>query len=416
MFLIYRWRFFELGGVSRKSLALFFLIKLASGLLLTLIYTYYYTDTSKSDIYRYFNDSRIVSSVLFSNPVAWLKIISGIGTYDSDAFSYLLGTQHFSHPAGDLVTSNSFFIRIVSLLNYLSISNIYIDTLLLDFISFIGFTMLFKVFAPYIGVNKKILCVPIYLLPSVVFWSSGLLKESLLFTGIALYLYGWIKGNDNRTWLRTLMIVSGILVVTLIKIYIAILLVVCSLFLPLRMSSTDSSFPVLRRLMIWFFIGFMIWYNLGGSVCEKIIYKRDEFILLAIAENAGSTLDKNLAEPTCDNLLSIIPSSVETALFKPFVWQQGPLFQMVFAVENLVLFAVLAILLITCFKLPEGEKLLMAVFCFTFSALNYLVIGVTIPVMGAIVHYRASAIPFLALAVLLFVDTDKLANRLKIRL
>jgi hypothetical protein len=36
--------------------------------------------------------------------------------------------------------------------------------------------------------------------------------------------------------------------------------------------------------------------------------------------------------------------------------------------------------------------------------------------MGAIVHYRASAIPFLALAVLLFVDTDKLANRLKIRL
>ena len=43
-----------------------------------------------------------------------------------------------------------------------------------------------------------------------------------------------------------------------------------------------------------------------------------------------------------------------------------------------------------------------------FAGLNYLGIGITVPVLGAIVHYRVVAMPFLLLSVLLMADLEKL--------
>ena len=127
--LIFKWKFFDIDGVRKVHLAFFFLLKVIAGLCLTLVYTYYYTDQSKADIYRYFSDSKIISSVLFTDPIAWLKIMTGVGSFEPDTFKYLADTWHFTHPAGDFITSNAFLIRIVSLLNYISGYNIYIDTL-----------------------------------------------------------------------------------------------------------------------------------------------------------------------------------------------------------------------------------------------------------------------------------------------
>ncbi|HWB64941.1 MAG TPA: hypothetical protein VG603_15595, partial [Chitinophagales bacterium] len=183
VYLVGTWRFFRLPGISSLLVRGGFLLHVAAGVALTLIYTYYYTDRSKADIYRFFNDGRIISSVLFTNPVAWLKIITGIGYHDPDAWQYLARTLHFSHPEGDLVTSYSFFIRLVSVLNLLSFNNIFIDTLLLNFIAFTGLVLLYKAFQHYFADLPVALFIGVFLLPSVVFWGSGLLKEALVLVG-----------------------------------------------------------------------------------------------------------------------------------------------------------------------------------------------------------------------------------------
>ena len=164
---IFKWKFFEIEGANKKHFAFFFLLKVAAGILLTLIYTYYYTDLAKADIYRYFNDSKVISSVLFVDPVAWLKIMTGCGIDEPEVFKYVLPTQYFSHPVNDIVTNNTFIIRLSVLLNYFSFSNIYINTLFLNFISFIGLTALFKELRTYFSQFQQILYVPLFLLPSV---------------------------------------------------------------------------------------------------------------------------------------------------------------------------------------------------------------------------------------------------------
>jgi hypothetical protein len=383
---IFRHGFFAIEGVSKRHLVFFFLLKVVAGLALTLVYTYYYTDHGKSDIYRYFNDSRIVSSVLFKNPHAWLKIITGIGTYDDDTFGYLANTLHFTHPAGDLVTNNSFLIRLISLLNYFSFYNIFIDTLFFNFITFAGLVALFKVLRMYFAGFPSILFLPLFLLPSVIFWTSGLLKESILFFGICIYLYAWLKGNESRTLTSTIILVLAFAVVALTKIYVAIILVFCSLFLPLSGVYRKLPYPLTRRIFLYLLIAFVAWYNLGDNFCEKIIYKRDDFILLGLSEKAGSAMDTSLIDPkNCAALAAIIPSSMVNAIVRPFIWNKGPVLQYIFAWENLGVLILMLLPLLIFFKWPERRKWYLILFCFSFAMLNYFIIGVTVPVMGAII-------------------------------
>ena len=411
LFGISKLKFFEMEATSKKLLSLFFLLKVVAGLLLTLVYTYYYTDTTKADIYRYFNDSKIISSILFSNPKVWLKIMSGLGINDADTFRHIAPTWYFSHPAADMVTSNSFFIRVLSVLNYFSFYNIYINTLLLNFIAFTGLVALYKTLRPYFDEFEQLLYLPVFLLPSVVFWSSGLLKESFLLTGIALYLYAWPGFNNLRLWKSMFFIPIALMIIGLTKIYVAVLLLSFSLFLPSRNSINALPSAFRRRLLVFVAACLVVMNYYGQSFCEKIIEKRNEFTALVISEKAGSALDTKLLTPDCSNLISILPSSLVNSVLRPFIWAGGAIFQSIFAVENAMFILLMLVLLTFFFKWPDAKKLRLAVFCFLFAFFNYLIIGLTVPVMGAIVHYRVVAAPFLFIGVLLLLDLDKIKSK-----
>jgi hypothetical protein len=108
-------RFFKDENLkANEILPHFFLIKVIAGILLTLLYTYYYTDQSKSDIYRYFNDSKVISQLLFTEPKAWISAITGFELHNPEMFKHITDTQYFSHPENDIATDNSLIIRISS--------------------------------------------------------------------------------------------------------------------------------------------------------------------------------------------------------------------------------------------------------------------------------------------------------------
>jgi hypothetical protein len=400
IWLILKWRYFEIENVSRKHLALFFSLKVAAGIFLTLIYTYYYTDTAKADIYRYFNDSKVISPLLFSHPVTWFKIMTGIGIDAPEVFNYYSNTHYFDHPGADMVTNNRFIIRVIVLLNYFSFSNIHINTLLFNFISFIGLTALLKALRPYFSAFIPVLYLPLFLLPAVVFWSSGLLKETLLFAGLGFYIYGVLSYETFSK--RILWILSGALIVLLIKLHVFALLLLCSVFLPIK----GLRISVLVRAMVLVLILVAAFVFAGESISNNLLEKRNEFVELARLENAGSFFDSRTFLPTTENLVKLLPEAVVNSIFRPFLWDTGKLFQKVFALENLLFFALLLIPL-RYFQRPEGDKLLLCLFCLSFALFNYLVIGITIPLIGAIVHYRVIGAPFLMIAVLLCADLEK---------
>jgi len=408
LLLINRIVFFDIAGVKKKHLSLFFILKVAGGLMLTLVYTYYYTDPAKADIYRYFNDSTIISSLLFSNPQAWLKVMFSFRSIDAGTLSYIHNTMYVSHPGGDFITNNTFLIKVIALLNYFSFYNIYIDTLLLNCLTFIALTALLKVLIPYFKTFPQILYWPLFLIPSVVFWSSGLLKEGVIFIGISLYLSQWLRYDVNQLGQKPLISALGFLVVGITKMYVALVLFACSIFLPVR-NDRNPKLILISRLVIGLAICLLAWYSSSNyPLCRVIADKRNEFITLSIAEHSNSAIDTNIITASYTDLIKLTPSAIINVALRPFLWDKGKFMQTLFALENTTFLLSIISLLLFYFRKPQGDNSWLAAFCFMFAGLNYLGIGITVPVLGAIVHYRVVAMPFLLLSVLLMADLEKL--------
>ena len=407
LWLIKRSRFFDIRSVSRFQLGIFFLMKVAAGILLTVAYTYYYTDRTHNDIYRYFNDSVIISSVLFKNPLAWIKIMLGAGLEHPETFQYLIPTQNFSHSGSDMVTNNSLIIRLNVLLNYASYYNIWINTLFFDFLSYAGMVALYKTLQPYFKPLPKALSIPIFLIPSFVFWSSGLLKESMFFMCFGFWLHSFLRLNQGRKNVRDMIV----LILTSwfifhIKIQVFVILLISGYFLWLISSEGIKRWTGIVLLIVVFSVA---WYtNSLSSVCEVISNKRTEFIQLAAVQNAGSLIQLEQLPADCIGLFYGIPSAIINAVFRPFIWEYKNPFQIIFCIENLFFLVTILFVILRFFKFPYGAKRYLLGFFFLFSILNYLVIGWTVPIEGAIVHYRIIATPFLFISALLLTDLEKL--------
>lgn len=407
IWLIYRSKFFEADDTPRHYFAVFFLLKVVAGIALTLVYTYYYTDPGKADIYRYFNDSRVISPLLYTDQSAWFSIMTGIGTDEPGVYKYLVNTHYFSHPGHDFVTNNTFIIRVNVLLNYFSVTNIYINTLLLNWLSFLSLTLLYKTLRRYFLPYSRVLYFPLFLLPSVVFWSSGLLKENLLFAcmGPVVWLYVSDRNKTLAGW-----VIAAIAAFALIEIKLqvaCITIVGLSVFVLYR----STRVAVWQRVVLLSALIILLLLLAGDGIAALLIAKRNEFAELARLENAGSYLKITIYNPTLTNITRLLPEALQNSMLRPYVWEGGKLFQLLFALEN-TLFLLLIALLLFFYKSPTGYRLQLCL-CFLFIAIaNYVIIGITVPVLGAIVHYRVIATPFLLLAVLLAVDIEKLKKAL----
>jgi hypothetical protein len=404
--LILKWKFFEKSGINKKLLVFFFFLKVIAGLTLTLLYTYYYTDQSKADIYRYFNDSKIISSLLFQHPSDWLHTITGVGINEPEVFKHLLGTLYFSHPQIDIATNNTFIIRFISVLNYFSLYNIYINTLILNFFSFIGLTVLYKSLKKYFEEFPQILLIPVYLLPSVVFWGSGMLKEQLLFIFIGPF-FGIALSQSERKYFIWPLLAILLYIIWSIKPFVAVSLLVSLPMLPGIYKSISRKVWILIIVSVLLGVLLLIKTGSGTSICEHLINKRNEFVALALIEKTDNYF-REVAQVDCLHLLSQAPKALLHSVLRPFVWEKGTFFQYLCAIENSLFILFVAIVLIRYFKWPSQEESFISLSLLLFGFLNYLVIGFTVPITGAMVHYRVIAIPFFLIGILLLTDRNKM--------
>jgi hypothetical protein len=395
--IIRHWKFFEVPYLSRNLIVALLFVRILGGLSLTLLYTCYYTDNSRADIYRYFNDSKIIADLIFTHPKVWLSAVTGFNINEAENFRFLLNTQYFSHPETDPVTHNEGIIRFISILNFVSCKSIYVNTLLFNFISFIALVAVYKVIGSAWKEHSSVFLVPFFLLPSVVFWSSGLLKEQLLVCVAGLFIF-FIHKSPKIYW----KLVLGFLMLYfmyIIKPYIALSAAASiGFYFFAKHPKLRFAIPV---------VGLLALVMLSRSnYCDLLIEKRNQFVELAIMQNAGSLLPIQGVGEGCAGLLKLIPIALVNAMLQPFIWQSNSAPQIVFSLEALLGLMLSLFLLIRYFDRNSPNFILAASFLL-FALLNYLIIGITVPIAGAIVHYRIFATVFLYLSVVSVIKLDK---------
>ena len=199
LLLISRLKIFKHNSVSTKTFSVIFLLKLLAGFALFLIYTRFYPDRKFADIFRYYDDSKIMFDAFRDKPYDFFRMVTGFHAADNNLKPYYDSMLNWYN--SEMIFNDSrTMIRLNALMRFFSLNAYYPHAIFMCFLSFVGLTGLFKVFSSEIKNKTRELIFGVYLLPSVMLWSSGVIKEAfLLFSiGMLLYYLKKISTNDGR--------------------------------------------------------------------------------------------------------------------------------------------------------------------------------------------------------------------------
>ena len=401
--------YFKNTPFSSKSLQLAFILKVASGLILISIYTYYYQDRSSADVYKYFDDGKILYQSTQSHPMDFLKIILGQDTPELSKnhlskMSYWY--RSFDH---GLRNDNRIVIKLNALFCWITGGNYFVHALLFCFLSFIGLLELGKLFYNISG-SKLISYFAAFLVPSTLFWTSGILKEALLIFAIGIFCSSIFHLLKKFKTAYFFWLLFSLYLLLSIKIYVLFALFPAAM-LWFTISKTNNLkwriisifiFPLLVIALPYFFFPQFNFLSL-------LIGKQHDFINLANTFHAGSTITMKPLDGSIWSLIAALPQSLFYVISMPWPSQiKGMIYVLPF-LENLLVFALFGLLLFYRKKLnsPQNHFVWFGVL---FTIILFSIIGLTTPVIGAIVRYKVPAMPFLFFILLLSVDFTNISK------
>lgn len=315
-------------------------------------------------------------------------------------------TGYFSAPASNMV------MRIATLFSYISFNSFVIISLFFGMFSFLGQWKLFKVFD---AVNKqrsrKVVALAVLYTPSIWFWGSGLLKDSICLGSLGLIIHILYKffARKKFSFTNLVFLVVLVFIVNVIKSYIVTIAAVGLAVMFFALFLKSIKIKILRMALTFFaFVAFAVLFYAGdftGQIndiaaesLEQIEYFQKNYQASSDSDESsksGFGIGEVSASPAA--LLLKSPLVIFTCLFRPFVLESRKVFILFTSLETtsfliLTLYLMFKIGFINFFRKIFASPSM--VFCFTLSILFALVIGFTTFNFGTMIRYKIIFLPF----------------------
>ncbi len=405
--------FFKNGPFSTRSLQLAFILRIAMGFGLFLIYSYHYPSRQDADTFKYFDDSKYMYDAFWTNPGDYFKMLFGIHCYTE-----YFNTEYFNNMSNwvrsydnGLFNDNRLMIRANAFLRIFSFGNYHVHSIILAFLAFMGSFSLSKLFFE-VSRSKVLTYIAVFLVPSLIFWSSGILKEAVLLAALGFFAYHFYQLFDsNRTWKNYVMLFLMSCVLIVLKLYVFMAFFPAILIWMVISKWRRSLWVYLLMYILFIAIATLIGeVNPQYDFVNLIVDKQKQFIRLADFYPVNSRFDLEVLTYEFWSLLLSSPEAIFNVFTKPWPNELNSILYIPSFIEN----AVILLLLFTTFVYRKALKVKewdFVIFCLSFCIILYTVIGLTTPITGAIVRYKIPAIPFLMMAVFMLMDFDKIPIR-----
>lgn len=256
----------------------------------------------------------------------------------------------------------------------------------------------------------------IFYIPSVVFWGSGVFKDTLTMSGLYLFtIYVYYVVIDrkirpsNFIWMA-----AGLYLMVSIRMFYLIILVPCLMlwfFAEYRDKIIKSrfvktvSFPLLMIISM-VFITYGLQKVMGGedsAFSTKALEGKAAGFQSWHTSLGGSAYDLGVTDFSTSSLLRAIPLGINVAFFRPYLWETHSFFQLIAALQSLYF---LYYTLRTVFRCGFSIFFLLAtdplmLFSLSFSLLYGFVAGFTSYNFGALDRYKIPALPFFMITLVL---------------
>lgn len=221
--IIFRNRFFHLPGLPRKASLFFFILKIIAGIAVWYIYTYYYPQREYADIWKYFDDSEVMHNSLRDHPGDYVRMMTGVGIDERIQHEYFDKMLHWDQQfENNLFNDSHTIIRFNSLVRLISLGNYHTHSLIMSFLALIGLCAIYRWIYPFLFQWKKVVAFLLFVSPSLLFWSSAVLKEGILFFSIGMLIYHSWKFCEDKKRFRLFWIAISILLLAMAKLYMLV--------------------------------------------------------------------------------------------------------------------------------------------------------------------------------------------------
>lgn len=346
-----------------------FLIRVTIGCVYGFLFSHYFNG---DDTWRYHQQSIEETKRFIQDPVVFVRQL----------FAYEHYIKHFemTHPWESI--QYGFFIKMLALFNILSGGAYYVNVVLFNMIVFWGAYYFYQLFVALFKAEKKWIGFLVFGFFPVVFWTSGIRKDGLLFLAIGFFLYSFYRflHTKNR------MLLFG----CLLSIFLMLLNRASMIYtlIPVSMAwwiSFHKSNPITWQIVI---LGIMLilYWMLPFSFTAFLIQKNHAFSLLI----GSSRVPLPILDDSFTSIAKALPYAIQNVFLSPLPNQLHNPLILCAGVETIGV--ILALLLFMCFPkrhLLNGSERSTIVALLTLCLLNYVFIGLIVPFLGAIVRYRS---------------------------
>ncbi len=396
-----------------------FNFKIISVIVFTLLTEFYFKG---GDTSLYFQASKDLQTALRDNSDnIWPILQRDRLTVTSPLFDYFYFDGYdLDMTYGYMVSPPNFFPPKLALIPLYLFGGSYISiNFCFAFFALLGGIQLYRFFLRYYPALKRELAVGCLFLPSVVYWSSGLLKDPITFGSVGFVLYAFyklFKGENLFGSILSILVFGFFLYI--MKVYILLVLILAIVVWKFTEISRKIDNPTLRSAFT--FLAFLVGAGVGVLLMQYFTSMEagQEYQLDNLASNAehqqqmyfqiNQQLNGKDSHFTIDtgNPVSMVFGGLVATFFRPFVWEINTPIALLSSIEsNIFLFLTLFFFMkkgvATFFRTCFSDSIILT--CFVFSVVFAIAVGVSTANFGALSRYKIPCMPFfLVLLILLY--------------
>jgi hypothetical protein len=399
-------KYYPKGHPLRRFFMPAFTLKIMGAIFLGIIYQFYYKG---GDTMNYWHQTEIINSSFSESIGTWFRLITGSAElYDVDVYKYT--TQFYWYGR----SSPEYIISIIGALIGLFTMTTYLPTaVIFAALSFIGVWKMYVVFTKLYPRLTKQLAFAFLFIPSVIFWGSGFMKDTITMTcvGWVTHFFYLIFFENKRIILNSALALFFIYVIYIIKSYIAMAFVPAILLWGVGLLSykiKDTRLILFARYFLYAsaiagiaIIGGRLEAEMFGeynveSVAYKSIVTRD-YLYRISNEQDGSGYTLGDFDPTLLGMLEQAPAGINVTLFRPYLWEARKPIVMISALESLVYLIFTIVVIFRNNPIRVVQRILSdetLQFCLIFTLVFAFAVGISTSNFGSLVRYKIPCLPF----------------------
>jgi hypothetical protein len=397
-------------------------LKIFGAISLGFIYQYYYKG---GDTFVYFHQgSRYIWEAFLDSPLKALKLIFAKGDYLPETLEYASKIIFYD----DL--PSYFVVRVAGLFDILTFHTYSATACLFAVASFSGLWAMYTAFYRMFPKLHMELAIAIFFIPSVFFWGSGILKDSITLgaLGWATYAFYCIFIRKRNLILPLLILTLSFLIIYEIKIYI-LLCFVPALLIWLYLHYMSRVRNLVLKTMV-FPVSLLILVGSGYLAVKRIGEENRRYNLGNITQTAeatarwltyvsareeGSAYSLGDFDYSASGILKKTVPAIWVTLFRPYFWEAKNPVMALSALESFLLFGFFLFVLLMVFRRGNLSKIFeqpVIAFCFFFTITFSFAVGISTYNFGSLVRYKIPMMPFFLIGLLLLLAYSKRRRKL----